>query len=478
MFSIGLVFWVCPLVTLAQGTSTSSLPRLSETKNTPSEFSLRIFYAAYDTQSRESSKSGNDKSLDSTTQFESQYLFHTKDNSTAKKIHFILGYYPAVASSYIAAPEIYYSKKNSLDFKNVEFDYTIGRRQTLKNTLDDTFNLGLINPYFTQDHINYTAQGLTGFHSQIGNENFVVGANFYPLFIPNQGPANIIKNGTLIGVNRWAQSAPQTFVYNDKENKIDYSIHDYNLYDLMTHSGYSLLLQGGDLEKTNQEFNVTYSDSPMNDIIISRTIVADLNLNGSVEIFPVVRYSRKLNSDFKYRINNTTFFISYLMDTPENQLENDDHAVQVLAPIYGYGTGLQVDLTDFVNRHFQVSVAYGKFYGGEIQDTDSGGEPNTFSLSNNRLLYQNPFKISTELEGFRLISKPVFFNASWIYDGNQNGSLLSLQVRHEPLQNMNVSLGVDVIGVVDDTETAGNKKTFLSRHSADDRLTGAIQYVF
>ncbi|MBC7458018.1 MAG: hypothetical protein H7235_07045, partial [Bdellovibrionaceae bacterium] len=394
------------------------------------------------------------------------------------KVHFIYGLYPAESSSYMAAPELYYSNVVSLKNDQADAEYTIGRRQTVKNKLDDVFNLGVVNPYFSQDLINYTAEGLFGLHTKIGNKYFKVGANFYPIFVPNQGPANIEKNGKLVGVNRWAQSTPQTFIYNNKENNIDYSIADYNLYDLMAHSGYSLTLQTGDLKKTKAEFNVTYSDTPINDIVISRTIIADLNLNGSVKIFPVVRYSKKVTSDFKFKQHNTTFFASYLMDTPDNKLESDDHAVQVMAPIYGYGAGIQVDMTDFTHRSFNIGVAYGKFYGGEIKDVNSDGQENTFSLSSNRLLFQNPFRLSAELEGFNMFSNSVYFNANWIYDGIQNGSLLSLSARHEPFHNLNVSLGIDLVGVVDDTETDKSQKYFLNKHSADDRITGAFQYAF
>ncbi len=436
-----------------------------------------MLYSGYNANSTDS-QIDDGTTADSNTSFEAQYLLQSTDGGSNKKVHFIFGLYPEENSSYVAAPELYYSNIIPLKSYNASAEYTIGRRQTVKNKLDDVFNLGVVNAYFTQDRINYTAQGLTGLHGKVGNEYFSFGANFYPIFIPNQGPANVEKNGKLVGVNRWAQSTPQTFIYKDKENNIDYSISDYNLYDIMSHSGYSLSLQTGDLEKTKAEFNVTYSDTPINDVVISRTIIADLNLNGSVEIFPVVRNSKKVTSDFKFKYNNATFFTSYLMDTPENNLENDDHAVQVFEPISGYGAGVQFDMSEFVHRGFSIGASYGKFFGGEIKDINSDGEENTFSLSNNRLLYQSPFKLSADLEGFQMLSHSVFFNASWTYDSNQNGSLLSLSAHHEPLQNLNVSLGVDLIGVIDDKDTDESKKAFLSKHSADDRITGAIQYAF
>ncbi|MBC7754449.1 MAG: hypothetical protein H7Z71_09445 [Moraxellaceae bacterium] len=75
-------------------------------------------------------------------------------------------------------------------------------------------------------------------------------------------------------------------------------------------------------------------------------------------------------------------------------------------------------------------------------------------------------------------SSPVYFKANWIYDTQQNGSLLSLSARHSPLPQLNLSLGIDLIGVVDETKLPDRKRSFLSQHSADDRMTGALTYVF
>ncbi len=465
---VGFISWFYPALSSAQETSSTTVLDRASTQNELQGFSLKMSYSGYQSNPTEAQ----------TTSFEAQYLMQSIGVHSAQKVHFIFGLYPEQNSNYVAAPELYYSNGSRLKDYPADVEYTIGRRQTVQNKLDDVFNLGLVNPYFSQDFINYTAQGLTGLHLKTSLDYFTVGANFYPIFIPNQGPAHLEKKGKLVGVNRWAQSAPKSFVYNNKENNIDYRIANYNLYDLMGHSGYSFTLKTGDLEKTKGELNVTFSDTPINEVVISRTVIADLNLNGSVEIFPVIRYSKKVTSDFQFKQHNTTFFASYLMDTPENKLESDDHAVQMLEPIYGYGGGFQVDMTDFVDRELSFGLAYGKFYGGEIKDMNSDGQENTFSISNNRLLFQNPFKLSAELEGFKVRSLPVYFKANWIYDTQQNGSLLSLSARHSPLPQLNLSLGIDLIGVVDETKSPDRKSSFLSQHSADDRMTGALTYVF
>lgn len=415
-------------------------------------------------------------SIDSSN-LEAQYIYNALRGLQTSSVKFIAGLYPESDISYVALPEAYYSNIKKLNEYQVEIDYTLGRKQTINSYLDHEFNLGLVNPYFSQDHINYTSEGLIGLHTSVGNEKLKIGVNYYPIFTPNQGPMVTEKNGKIKEANRWSQEAPETFLYNGKENSITYTIDDYNLYDLMSQSGYSVSLQSGDIEKNNIELDVTYSNTPINDIILSRTVIADLNLNGSVKIYPVVRYSDKITSDIQYKQNNLTYFASYLFESPRNQLEKEDRAVQVLESVYGYGGGVQMDFNSWANRKLSVGASYGRFFGGQIIDTDSDGKTNAFNISNQRLIFQQPYKLNLGVDTFRMLSSPVHFDMSWTYDGLQRGSLLSIKTSHRPLPRMNVTLGFDVIGISDETNSE-NKKTFLGQHSADDRVTGALEYVF
>jgi hypothetical protein len=418
----------------------------------------------------------NTSSIDSTN-FEAQYNFKSASMNQKSSVELTAGLYPENNFSYVAIPEAYFSESKYLKNESVEIEYAIGRKKTISNFLDNQFNLGLINPYFSQDLIHYKTEGLIGFHSSVGNHLLKLGANYYPIFLPNQGPSSKEQDGKIKGANHWASGAPETFIYNGKENSVKYAIDDYNLSDLAAQPGYSVTLQSGDVELTNIEFNVTYSDKPTNDIVLSRTVIADLNLNGAVKLYPIVRYSDKITTDLKIKNNNLTYFASYLMDAPRNRLEKDDRAVQVLEQINGYGAGVTLDLSDYLDRAFSVTTSYGRFFGGSITDTDSDGVANTFNISNQRLIYQQPFKFNLAFESFKISSRSVYLNVDWIYDSIQRGSLLSFKASHQPASKMNLSLGFDVIGIADETDLE-NKKLFLGKHSADDRVTGAIEYVF
>lgn len=422
------------------------------------------------------------------SQIEAQYLYDNKsgDNLTTSSVQLKAGHYLDTDFNYFVVPAAFYSKKlkilddtgSNISKNNLEI--AIGRKKSSSSFLDDEFSLGLINSYFTQDYINYTAEGLTGLHTNTNIDNIKLGLNFYPLFIPNQGPGVQEKNGQLQTANTWGQKAPETFMYNGKENSITYKIDNYDLTEIINQPGYSAQIQIGDLKKNNLEFSLSYSDTPINDIVLSRSLIADLNLNGSVKIYPVVRYSDKIYSDIKHSFKNATFFLSYLSDKPRNKVEKDDRAVQFLAPIQGYGAGFKIDFNEVIQRPFTVSASYARFYGGDISDINSDSSQNTFSIANDRLIYREPFKLTANAEIFKLGTKPFFMTTTWIYDSAQQGSLLSLVASHSPLLNLNLALGADVIGTntpeADDTDT--NNKSFLQSHRSDDRVTGAIEYVF
>lgn len=441
---------------LPAGYSTLNLPALNYLEKPSSQtLSIKLFSAAY-------------------SQAEAQYLFENHQDLKNQKAQVIIGVFDRPGFSYIAVPELYYG--HGLSWKDNLFTTTlaVGRKKTLENKLDDQFHLGLVNPYFSNDLINYTHEGLTGIHTQLGSSYFKLGLNYHPLFIPNQGPAIKEKEGRLIGATPWILRTPEKFVYNGQETQIHYSIDDSHLEDIVNHDGYSTSLTLGELEKLHWQINLSYANTPMNEVVLSRSALADLNLNSVVKVYPVVRYSEKIGTDITFKNDNLSYFISYLVDRPKNKLE-PDRAVQVFEPIQGYGAGLQWDLSSFLQRYMVLEAYYGYFTGGEIRDLNSDGSDNYFTITKRRLLYQEPLNIRFEFETFPFTQRPTLLSFNWIYDRAQNGSILSFKLQHQPLSRFYLSLGFDVLGVADESASTDY---FLTQHSADDRLTGGLEYVF
>lgn len=390
------------------------------------------------------------------------------------KTHVLGGIYLGTDFSYVSFPQLSYARDYTFSSK-IKLTSVIGREYFSLSTIDDRFNLGLIEPYFSQDQIAFQKQGLIGLHSNLMASQFNLGFNFYPVAVPNQGPSVVEKNGKLVGANRWVSKAPDTYIYDGQTKNIDYTINPYNPWDLVNFPGYSLTTQFGRLNDQAYQFTLGYYNTPLNDVVISRNTYADLDMNGSVLINAVRRYSDKYIADVQYGTEKLKFFISYIHDSPRNKTESNDMAVQFLDPLDGYSAGLDWQLTDLLGRTAKAGVSYAQFEGGEIRDMNTDGSLNTFTFAKQRLLFKKPARLNAEMEIIRINHNPLLFDMSWTYDMDQKGSLVSLKAKHQFIQNLTLSGGVDIFGVEDPNK---DSTSFLTKHQADDRFSGAIQYVF
>ncbi len=393
-------------------------------------------------------------------QIEARYLYDDND----QKAHLILGSYGDPDYNYAAVPEAF--KQISVLDSSVSF----GRKISYENQLDRTFNLGLFNPYFTTDYLQYTPQGLLGLHTETSTDKLKLGLNYYPLFLPNQGAVIKEENGKIVGPTPWIVQTPKSFISNGERRNIHYNLEDNDYSEVVNKSGYTVYLKA---EPTTSpvRFQTAYSYSPINEIVLSRNIEADLDLNSLVNVYPVVRYSEKVNSDIVFKHENMHGFVSYMLDRPQNKLESNNRTVQFLSNIEGVGVGFGVQL-----YNTSLEVSYARFTGGKIIDIDSDGQENDFTLGRQRLLFQEPFKIRAQTEIMLIKRKPFTMEFQWTYDQTQSGSLLSYKAHHEIIKSLFITIGFDLLGV--DEVTSKNENSFLAQHQSDDRWTGGLQYVF
>lgn len=395
----------------------------------------------------------------------------------SEKIDFRFGTYGKSSYNYLAVPEAFKDFTSSFLDNTITTTLSAGRKISYQNSLDHIFNLGLVHPFYTSDYLRYTQQGLIGLHTETEvseSSAFKVGISYYPFFLPNQGPLLKEENGDIVGPTPWMTQSPKYLISNNQSSRIKYDIQDNDYSEIINKAGYGVYLKA-DLPSSWQ-FQMAYAYTPINEVVLGRTINTDLNLNSHVRVYPVVRYSRKINSDLRYQKDNTQFFISYLSDQPENELEKNGGTVQYLSAINGIGTGISLHLENLAGREAFLSVSYAYFYDGEIKDVDDDGVVNSFTLIRRRLLFQKPLKVQAEVDAFYFKTKPVIMQVAWTYDQSQSGSLLSVNAKHQLYKQLTLSLGFDLLGVTEVTES--NTDAFLTQHRSDDQWTGGLQYVF
>lgn len=424
-----------------------------------------------------------DYSTNNDSQVYFDYVYKDHKVSTEKKVEFIYGMFPSKGINYYALPEFYWlGRMFSADYNSV-FEYSIGRKHKVLNQIDDRLDLGLFSPIFSQDSINFRKQGLIGLEGSFKKDWYQFSLGLHPIFIPNQGPSYKEQDGRLIFASRWGSRLPETAVISGNERPIDYAIADYDVYKIASHAGFSTGAGLFDLQRDKVQLNAYYNYTPMNEIVISREIYADIGLNGHAKVTPVVRYSHKYGADLQTKIGTSTFGVSYLKDDPKNKLEDGGRAVQFFDPIEGYSVYFDSPVFQIFSDDYHFSISYSKFNGGEIYDYEEDGSLSDFTFQASRLRYREPVKVDLFFPTWRVIGAPLKPSFGWIYDAEQEATLLSMGLDYKLTSKFLISFRADILGTEKETEesTSGasrSKDLFIRQHKTDDRISGEIQYVF
>lgn len=397
--------------------------------------------------------------------------YHNTIQSFDLAVSALAGSFSLPRSSYVALPEAYIGV-SSENHKNY---FALGRKIQNFSFMDRQLNLGLYDPYFSNDFIEYKEQGLVGVHTGLQTSIFGLTAGYYPYYLPNQGPQVYAESGEIRTSNRWAQKPPDQLQFGSQNRAIVYAIRDYDLKDIVSNSGYALSTFLGHSDD-RPWIKASYSRKPISEIPLSRdTYGTAVNFSGQVKLSPVVTYSqtKSLDLNLDNSLFKTTF--SYLEDQPENTVAVDKETLQILEPLKIYGAWFSVDLSNWLGRAVISEVSYSEIYGGKISDLLADGRPSLFTFSTQRTLFKKPlsFKVQTKL--FSILNRPLVTSVKWTYDEFYKGSLLSGLVKYQALTKMNLNMGFDLLGVEDET---ANGDHFLKSNQANSRVYGGLDYAF
>jgi hypothetical protein len=383
----------------------------------------------------------------------------------------VLGTYSLENSFYYAAPEVYagYGTKN--------LNVTLGRKIDNYSFADEYFNFGLIQPYFTNDFLNFRTNGLTGLslHHHQGSFGFNIGYN--PVFLPNQAPQVKIENGDVSTTNRWATVPPQQIRLGDENREIIYAIQDYNISDVVNNPGYIANMYFGE-NKARPLISATYARQPINDIALSREAFADIaTFHGNVILNPVVLNHQVYAADLNVDVASLKMSLSYLGDKPENKPAKELETMQDLAPLSIVSAYIGYDLSSAIGQKMEVYAAAANITGGEIRDLNSNGQAGSVNYASSRTLFKRPVKVGAKGEIFYIQNRAFNADVNVTYDQQLKGSLLSAVFSYAVTKTVNLNAGVDVLGVENEASTSSDSN-FLEQNKANDRVMAGVNYVF
>ena len=417
----------------------------------------------------------SDDATSSEQVFQIREEYNFKSLKHAVHAELLFGGYKGKNFVFGAVPEIYYQYTSISDVK-ISNVFTFGRKAINISESDQVFNLGLVNPYFTQDFLSFQKQGLVGFHYELDTQYWGGGLSALPIYLPNQGPSVQEKNGKIEGSNRWVNKPPAEFAFNDNNKEIIYSIN-YNEVTKLAFSPGAIVY--GRLGQVDNQVHLmtSYSRKPMNEPVLERETFADINVVGNVNLVPQVLYDDLYTADLRFKNKSIKSSIAYISDQPQNKIARNFYSIQTLKPISGITASIDYSLQTNTKNNFILGFSMGAFSGGEILDLNSDGTENIFTFKKQRLQYKMPIQISFSSDLLSFGTKVVNTNFKWLNDRLQKGSVFSteLNIKSESQTGLKGHLGFDVLGTEDQkSEDFG----FIQQFQANDRVYGGLDYVF
>lgn len=447
----------------ATGRSTYKKKNTTPTQDVTYKFGVEAAAQGYSSYSK--ADSGATQQIEANFQLKKQGEFFSNTDVT-------IGTFSTENSVYYAVPEAY------IGYGDKSASVTVGRKLENLSFTDSFYNMGLVQPYMTSDTIYFKQQGLVSLSGHAYNGTFGMNAGFNPIFIPNQGPLATAKDGQIVSSNRWAQTAPEKFRFGDQNQEINYAITDYDLAEIVAHTGYYLNAYIG----SNQErpvLNATYANKPANELVLSRENYADIStFKGNVILYPTVVSHQVYSVDLNMDSGPLKTTLSYLADEPKNEKAAESQTLQTLSPITMSSFYAGYDLSNLVSRNLEVYAAYALINGGEIKDITSDGQASSFSFASSRTRFKNPVRVGMKGDMFFINGRSLKADVNLTYDQEYKGSLLSAQLQYSPTEQLSLRIGADLIGVETESSSSTTQTNYLEQNQANDRITAGVGYAF
>lgn len=353
--------------------------------------------------------------------------------------------------------------------------WQLGRRHEVWSELDSRWQLGLWQPKFAIDALRSQEQGLTGLFAHLEQPSFRLSGFVTPVFVPTMGPSIREEGGALVSDSRWYRQPSSNYSFSNRLNTISYRLDIPEMWRLVGNPGSGLAARWG-REDRGAWARAGWAYKPVNELLLKRQNFKAVSEDRvDVTVSPDVTYHRVTSTDVGYRFSDVGASVSYVEDDPFEKRPDPEWTIQKLKPLRAYSAQLDWDLHKIFSRTLRLRLDYLKVEGGGIEDIQSDGSGDDFTLFDHRTQFTDAVSLSLEGDLGRVRNRPLVGRWRYLYDGDQMGSMINTEVQYSPAQQWAVVVGADILGVEDESKRPSG---FLNQFRANDRFYGGMTYVF
>lgn len=388
------------------------------------------------------------------------------------------GIYSTSVANYSAlyAPEAFVQFRQR-SFGWLPQEVSFGRMKESWSQLDESWELGLVQPLFRFDYLRPEQQGLTGMFVTWKGQNarFVLFGSY--VYLPEQGPPFKLENGVISSASPWFTAPTNSLILFEQPTEIRYRIETPEISDVVLRGSAGGLFVLGERTAGGPWSSGGYINKPRNSLMLPFTapfVLFPTDQVAQVTVFPRVERHHLAVLDVGYRTGGTAGFVSALAEFPDNPLVGTNFTRQTMEPQFLVSPGFEARLFPNSSWGPRAQIAYLHQDGGETAEegpfaTDRG------TIFGHRMNFTRAASLELKSNLYRERERTLDVKLRWVEDFRQRGTLLMSEVRFVPVDNWVLTFLADFLG---SAAEPNERNGLINRYRGNDRVAGAVSYVF
>ena len=292
--------------------------------------------------------------------------------------------------------------------------------------MDEIWHLGLWQRRNNWDYFQPEQAGLVGAFLTVEKDLWLLTLFFSGFFLPEQGPAVDVRDGTISSGSRWVVPPQSEFIIFNQRLDALYWIQEPYLKNVVLNDSIAAKFRFGDLDE--QWFSLAYAYKPVNQIYFKIDSGFSIDQEAVSSVIHYYPFKHSLFSmDFGLRMGVLQTIFSVTQEVPF-QPEVPDWIVPVLPKTLFFSSYFHIDLSKY---HLYVEqIGFNFLYSRFVKDDISEGKNDqlTIDLNINRFKLYYGLAFSADSKKFVWNDQVFSMGFSYWYSIPENGGWFSTEL--------------------------------------------------
>jgi len=369
--------------------------------------------------------------------------------------------------SAVEFPELYIGSSPRLGKWSVQF----GRVKKNWSVLDQSWQIGVLQPRFVYDYLNPESVGLLGFFGDYRWKDGSVTFFASPIFVPDRGLPVSFENGKVGSIDPFFRTPISEVVFEDQPTPIQYILRRPSIAEMLLKPSLGVTARLGESTE-GISLNGAYAFKPMNQILLAYSALYNLSFEvADAEVYPRVLMHHVASGDLTYNSDYLSAGVSALREVPLRDNTPKSWNTQEVSPAWAISPTVELRPSGRRGNVTKLFASALRVWGGNASDAGplSVSNGTAFDL---RYRQTSALKFAVETPLWGDLGKRMRLRTQALVDLGNEGQIYSHSLEYQASRRWRWTVGADILY----SKRAG--ADFIGNNRANDRFSGGLAYVF